>query len=1020
MKKSFKLILTLLLSLCLVSCIAGLVACGNGGGGGTGGGTTTDLGEVPYEAEFLTGKNEIEGYNNNLFYVNTLDFEVADPTVIYISDEKSSEYGYFYAYGTSDEIGCHGFQAWRSKDLSHWECMGVALQPDFANTWAYYNYWAPEIIYDGGIYYLFYNAFNSKDNNHLYLSVAYSRHPAGPFVAPGSEGNMTDANGNPLTPTKPVFDFTANNPIIANLGLSDSRLVRTDALDASPFIDPVSGKKYMYFSYYNNYGEGSFLYGVEMKNWFTPDYSTLKIITAPNYKTVEGWREGKQDERLSEGNVNEGPFMMYKDGKYYMTLSIFGYRMANYRVIQAVSDSPLGSFTKLSDAEGGKVISTAADWEGYMVSAGHHCFFYCGDELFIGYHTFKNRSNINGGRALAVDKVVWADNKDGLPVLHTNGPTHSVQALPEFISGYKNIAPSAKIKANNTADGSDVALLNDELVKYQSGDIVTEYHANSGKSTITISWDDWKTVRAIMVFNSYDYNNTFVDISKVEFEVKTSNNKSAKAVIKNLPFDWEWNMRSGTNKMNPGGAAIAEFNEIPVKSITITVQSVPGFELALGEIIVLGKDQAVAGVDALQAYSYSSFVPEGAPTIVNESEVFGDVDGTPYETWWGYDLSHDDGTENAYIEQLGCTDQYAYFKDVLSEDFYVEAEFTIPTTTPYAGDPWPKFGIAMSVYHERPNNAGAIDNTLFFYVDAADNYTKPAVGCAQRRLDNSDWDWVSTEQLVTIAGLTYTRGSYVKLAVLKQGTNFFMFCNDKLAIFYDQFHTFTEGREVAFGFLCFNTHMKIRNYSYTLDAEFIASESDKYIKTLRGDNIGRAGTNVTTSGWDLSGDHGEDPVLKGSGSADQWAFFKDVETTEAEATATFTVHEVYNNDAFPKFGLVLRNSGATLFFYVDASAGLTAQRVGWVLGNGSGLDWKWVTPGSSDEIDYAVGSYTNDSTVELSIIRDGASIKLLVNGEVVFDLANVEGFGADTSASVGMLTFNLGVSITEYSCTVKE
>ena len=149
MKKSFKL-LTVILSLIFVGSIAGLVACDKEKP------TNTGLGEIPYNSEFLSeAEDEIYGYNNNLFYVNTLDFQVADPTIIYITEGE--EAGYFYAYGTSDEIGCHGFQAWRSKDLSHWECTGVALQPDFEETWAYANYWAPEIIYDGGLYYLFYN-----------------------------------------------------------------------------------------------------------------------------------------------------------------------------------------------------------------------------------------------------------------------------------------------------------------------------------------------------------------------------------------------------------------------------------------------------------------------------------------------------------------------------------------------------------------------------------------------------------------------------------------------------------------------------------------------------------------------------------------------------------------------------------------------------------------------------------------------------------------------------------------------
>ena len=1003
MRKSIKLILSLILCFCMVGAVALFVACGPK--------TPESLGEIPYEAEMLSKQEDvIEGYNNELFYVNTLDFEVADPTIVYISDENSTEYGYFYAYGTSDEIGCHGFQAWRSKDLSHWECMGVAFQPDFEVAWAFVNYWAPEIIYDDGIYYLFYNAYHKDKNNRLYLSVAYAREPYGPFVSP----TTLDADGKQLTPAQPVFDFTVDNPEIAKLVADNPGLVREQCLDASPFIDPVTKKKYMYFSYYNSYSEGSFIYGVEMKDWFTPDYSTLAMITAPGYVSVEAYKVKDVNQRLSEGGVNEGPFMMCKDGKYYMTLSVFGYTDPNYRVIQAIGDSPLGSFTKIPDAEGGRVISTNPMWKGNLVSAGHHCFFTCGDELFIGYHTFKDRDSISGGRALAVDKVIWAKNQNGVTVLHSNGPTYSVQALPEFISGYKNIATSAEIKATNTADDSDVKYLNDELIKYQDFDVVTEYHAKEGVSTITLTWDSWKTVRALMIFNSYSYDNTFVQIQKIEFEVKNSKGKTTNALIKNLEFDWDWHMNK-SKEMEPGGAAIAEFNELPVKSIKISFVGVAGAETAISEIVVLGKDEACAGVDSLKPYSYEANVEAGSPHVVKESENFGSVENTPFETWWGFDLSHDDGTEDAYIEQTGCTDQYVYFNDVFDAKFYVEAEFTVTKSNSFGNDQWPKFGIAMSAYDKSAN----INNTLFFYVDAANNYTKQAVGCAQRKLDGTDWDWDTTEQLVSVPGIQYKNGNYVKLAVLRNGDEFYMFCNDKLAIFYDQFNIFTKNRNAAAGFLSFNTGMKIRNYSITTDSDFIDSEVAKYEHSVKGENIGRADTNVTTSGWDLSGDRGEHPVLEGSGDYDQYAFFKNVYNTASEVTADITVKEVYNNDGYPKFGIVLRNGVSTFFFYVDASGGLTTQRVGYVVGSGSG-EFNGDHWAKSVEKDYELGSYTNGNKVNLSVKRDGTAIKCYVNGELVFDVENQEGLAETEPCTYGFLTFNLHVVISDYSIIINE
>lgn len=999
MKKLSK-IWSLALSLVLVtSSFSGLVSCvdGNKTSNSTNSGTET----LDYEAELLSEAEDVSyGYNSELFYVNTLEFQIADPTVIQITEGE--EKGYFYAYGTSDEIGCHGFQAWRSKDLSHWECTGIALQPDFDNTWATNNYWAPEIIYDeeAKLYYLFYNAYNMKDNNRLCLSVAYSEHPAGPFVSPDGR---KDANGNVLSVSKPVFDFTKNNPALKDM---DDDFIKDQALDASPFIDPVTKKKYMYFSYYDNYGIGSFVYGVEMKDWFTPDYSTLTMLTYPGYKSVESGMSGKIADRVTEGGVNEGPFMIYHDGTYYLTLSVFGYTDPNYRVFQAISDSPLGTFEKLDEMDGGKVISSDTGNWSHIVSAGHHCFIKCGDELFIAYHTFKDRNSIAGGRALAVDKVVWTKNAAGIDVMHTNGPTWSVQALPESLSGYKNIAPSATVTADNTAEDSDVALLNDEIIKYQEFDLAEEYTAKAGVSTIKLSWDTAKTVRAVMVYNSYDYLNTFVDIDKIEFEYLKADGAYGTVEIKDVPFDWNWHYESDYEFMRPGGAAIAEFNELPVKSITITVQSASGAEaLSLGEIVVLGKDEACAGIDTFQEYTYPDIVKCGSSHIVNESASFGSVAAAGVETMYGYDLTHDDGTENAYIEQKGVYDQYAYFNNVHSTTFYAEAEFTVTTDKPYANDGYPKFGIAMTC-------GGSYPNTIFYYVDAV-NYTNTSVGCAQRTLDNSDWDWDATEQIVSINGIKYTEGNYVKLAVLRNGNEFYLICNDKVAIYYDSFNIFTDSMECAVGFLTFNTPLKIKNYSASQDESVIEAKLAQYSGYISGDTFGRAGGYSTTSGWDLFNDNGDTPTAQQTLGGDQYAYFKEINTTAFYVETELTVSQDMG-DSYPKFGLALRVNGNTFFFYIDGSAKYTAQRVGYVCRNTANSDWDWA---NSVEKAVELGSYTEGNYVKLGLLRDGKTIKMYVDDVLVLTVEDVRGFGETDSCVAAVLSFTTGITLRNYSAT---
>ena len=953
----------------------------------------------------LSQKDNVStGYNSNLFYVNTLEFEIADPTVIYITEGE--EAGYFYAYGTSDEIGCHGFQAWRSKDLSHWECTGIALKPDFSTTWAVQNYWAPEIIYDeeDKLYYLFYNAFNIKDSNRLYLSVAYSDHPAGPFVSPDGR---KDANGNMLYASKPVFDLTINNPVIKEMNETDPDLIKENALDISPFIDPQTGERYVYFSYYDNYGVGSFIYGMKMIDWFTPDYTTLTMLTYPGYTSVAAGKAGDNSQRLIEGSVNEGPFMVYRDGTYYLTLSIFGYTDPNYRVIQAVADSPLGDFVKVDQGKGGLVISTNTNWS-HLVSAGHHCFITCGDEMFIAYHTFKNRNDISGGRALGIDKVVWVENQDGIEVMHTNGPNWSVQPLPEMLSGYKNIAPSANVTASNTADGSDVKYLTDEVIKYQEFDLAVEYEAKTGNSVIKLEWDSYKTVRAIMLYNSYNYDAIFYRGVKVEFEYLKANGKSGTAVIEELEYDIDWLLDLEMEDVIPGGSAVAEFNEMPVKSITITVPSRGDAEmLALNEIIVLGKDQACAGIDSFRDYSYT-VEPIGSSHIVQDSVNFGTVNGSEYlSTWYGYDLSNDSDKEDAYIVQEGSYDQYAYFKDVYSTSFYIEAEISVLNKVPFANDPYPKFGIAIGC------DEGNVKNTIFYYVDAV-NYTTQRVGCAQRNFDNSDWDWTATEQLVDVPGISYANGDYVKLAVLRVGDAFYMICNDKVAIYYDSFNIFNEYQEAAVGFLCFNTSMRIQNYVATVDQTVIDQKLAQYQNSTSGEYLGGAGGFSPTSGWDFSEDKGDAPSAVQTLGGDQYVYFKDVNSTtfyvETEISA---VKDLY--DPYPKFGITTRIGNNTMFFYIDGSSNYTSDKVGYVQRNAANTDWVWAE--SVETKVPGMGAYKGGEYVKLGMLRNGSEFKMYVNGTCVFEVNNFRGFTDEQASVVGFLSFTTGISVRNYYAT---
>ena len=798
----------LLAVITLLGVLLSTAGCLNLGGGGDDESSSVsgDFSYVTYDDSTY----EDYSYNKNLYYLNELNFQIADPTVIYVEEGEGK--GYFYAYGTSDLIQCHGFQCWRSKDMTNWEYVGVAFQPDYSETWAFNNYWAPEVLYDDGVYYMFYNAQNIHEDQRLCISVAVSQTPYGPFECLDGSKNL---DGKTLSKSEPVYDFNTNLP--------GREGVVNEVIDAHAFIDPVTGDKYLYFSAWQRWHTRGYqeIYGVKMKDWFTPDYSTLTQVTSIFNTEVGDFKDemsggqiqfGDIDEGQNEGaTVNEGPFVYYHDGTYYLTYSVYPYTSPNYQVRQALATSPLGEYTKVQPEDGGTIIYTESDWEN-LASAGHHCFIKCGDQLMIAYHTFLDRSTIQNGRALAVDEIKFVENDKGQTLMITNGPTYSYQPLPEAVSGYKNLAPMATVTASHTADESDVKYLTDGVFKVHKSDLVNEYLTqdvdSATKATINFKFDDFVNVRSVLLYNSLDYGLSVPAISSVKLKYKTENG-SAWAEAKNVKFNYEWNsdLRS---TMYPGGAIFLEFAEMPVEEIELTISLSPSSgitQVAIGEFMIMGKEvKNPAPVTEFKEYSYEN--PDPVEYIKYSEGVSVGTVGDQY-TRWGYgDLSTDDGTENAYIENTAPGDQYAFFKGAEGYNFYFEAELTITEDEPYrmwhgGMEEFPKLGLVLK----------SKTGSTFFYIDSAysGGFNKKAVGYVQMKQDNSDYDWTATEKLADW-DVSYTNGQYTKLAIARVGGTYYFFVNDQLFATETSLRGLT-GENVAGGCLVFNMGIRVRNYN---------------------------------------------------------------------------------------------------------------------------------------------------------------------------------------------------------------
>lgn len=574
------------------------------------------------EASYADGK-DYSTINENLFYRNERKVDVADPCVVYVDDENDADYGTYYLYGTT---GNTGFFCWKSDDLVNWEGVGYALLYRDLTTpegkAVSIDSWAPEVIYDGDAdkWYMFFSS-TPKDSSNSYIPyIAEGDSPAGPFTLVDHIESYTATDGTPLKDIENIetdnsyyyqrymtFDPYQMSQAMENLGLGDmdatSDVLR--AIDFHPYVDSATGDKYLYF----NTSVNSYIMGIKMKSWTEPDYSTLTIIAKPGYSTPSAAEKDVPNEMNT--SVNEAAWMTEHNGKYYLTYSTNSYKDKTYQVCQAVADSPLGEFRKLTEKEGGILLSADAALRDDVSGTGHSSIINAGGQYYIVYHKHNSVSEGGSSRHVAVDEIEWITVKDAqgndLDVMYANGPTTSVQPLPEFASEYKNVASEAEVSATSLADDSSVSCLTDGLLsvnRFANNDMVETYVKETcftAETTITLTFDDYKTIRALMIYNSKNMESAFYNIERVEFDCRLEDGTLATKYIDGLVFDWDaYTSTDDIDVIRPAASAIAEFDEIECIEIRITIspateEQIPvhGYndmaELAVSEIRVLGK-----------------------------------------------------------------------------------------------------------------------------------------------------------------------------------------------------------------------------------------------------------------------------------------------------------------------------------------------------------------------------------------------------------------------------------------------
>lgn len=404
-------------------------------------------------------------------------------------------------------------------------------------------------------------------------------------------------------------------------------------LDAHPFIDPVTNDKYLYFSRasfgtafaMDSYGSlfpGQCIYVVKTldNDWAQLDYSTLTRVTRPHlnfvseeaakvynedaaafdatkytqgYKESKIYEQGESDCDLDNSYINEGPEVLYnaESGLYYLTMSVGSYMNNTYEVNVAVGYSPFGPFRRLDLEEGAMVLSVENGLVSDLITGvGHHCFVQTGDELVMVYH--RQTQAQSHSRCPATDIVKWVKNNNGMLVMHLNGPTEGLQPRL-YCTGttkYTNIAADARVSVTGK-NHNDISYLTDDLINLNSEDycpFVKEFEFSDSSITITFKFDDYRVLKALMIYNSRNEYKTFQEVERIEMKALVGNKKTTLCINK---LQFYWDMYSPGGILRSGGAATASFNELQVKSVKITINrdfTKDAETTGIPEIVLLG------------------------------------------------------------------------------------------------------------------------------------------------------------------------------------------------------------------------------------------------------------------------------------------------------------------------------------------------------------------------------------------------------------------------------------------------
>ncbi len=307
----------------------------------------------------------------------------ADPTVRKFGDT-------YYMYATTDgtAAGNGPSQVWISKDFVNW----TNLSMNWPNTkWI----WAPDVV-------------KANDNRYYF----YYSQPCEIYAG---------VSDTPIGPWQPLIPNT-NGMIVPN-----KYVPPVITLDWQTFLDD-DGRRFAFFctwAIYKGHGCGYVQVGDDM----LPIDSTKGMI--PNGELPD---------------LFEGPFMIKKDGIFYLMYSAGSCHDDTYRLHYATSDKITGPYHY--DKATNPLLSTNSD--GSIHGPGHHCILQDGDNYYIIYHRHDNpHSNHGMHRQIAADKLIFGPNNTIQKIV----PTHKgIGYLAENTNPFANLVYTKNITASTYYD----------------------------------------------------------------------------------------------------------------------------------------------------------------------------------------------------------------------------------------------------------------------------------------------------------------------------------------------------------------------------------------------------------------------------------------------------------------------------------------------------------------------------------------------------------------------------------------